>query len=168
VTNDWRVAEFADPAMGLGLRIVNVEDPAAPVELSAGYSGYGPLDAYSDYYTSQVAAAGGYVYLNYVTFLGDGRQDHLCVVDVSNAPAPALFGCYDGIGEIRDITAAGKHVYVASSEALFIIAAANPLEVHQVSLADTWSATVVGDYIYVAAGQEGLYILGLQLTLQWE
>ena len=246
VTHDWRVGEFADPAIGMGLRIVNVEDsiapaevgyyqissdspsylndlnlagrylylakasglqildvaspmapvevstvevsaqgvavagnyayvtgrdglhifdvadPAAPVELSTGYSGYGPLDDYSDYYTSQVAVAGDYAYLNYVTSLGDGRQDHLCVIDVSNALAPALLGCYDGMGEIRDITAAGETVYVAGGDVLLIIAAANPQDVRYVASANTWSVAAVGDTIYVAAGQQGLYILSLQ------
>jgi hypothetical protein len=103
--------------------------------------------------------------LNYVKSLGDGRQDHLCVVDVSNALAPVLSGCYDGIGEIRYITAAGETIYVAADDILLIIAAANPLNVRYVALADTWSATAVGEYVYVAAGQEGLYILHLAGSL---
>ncbi|HEX6386043.1 MAG TPA: hypothetical protein VF177_15340 [Anaerolineae bacterium] len=144
-----------------GLTILDVASPAAPGEVSSGYTGYGPPGPYDSYFTSQVAAAGGFLYLNTVTTLGDGRQDHLCVVDVSNRLAPALVDCYEDIGQIRRIIATMETIFVTSSHALYIIAAASPLDVRYIGLADTWSVAVMGEHLYVAAGQEGLYILRL-------
>jgi hypothetical protein len=87
-----------------GLRVVDVSDPAAPVELGS----YGTQHAWS------VAVQGNYAYVA-------DTYDGLRVVDVSDPAAPIEAGFYDAPGAANDVAVAGEYVYVAGEGGLFIL-----------------------------------------------
>jgi len=130
-----------------GLRIVNISDPSYPWE-----EGY--FENVNNIYA--VYVLGNYAYLP------DRPDDSLRIVDVSNASAPfQVSSIY--IDEARDVHVSGDYAYVASSwTGVRVIDISDPLNISEVGFFDTkgYAREVYFDeYIYVADGGGGLYIL---------
>ncbi len=135
----------------IGLRLFNISDPAAPVEL-------GKVENIRPYY---VAVSGDYAYL---VNSEKGPQ----VYDVSNPAAPALVGEVD-LGLFgtswhpQDLLAVDQYLYLADGpvglRVLDVSDPTTPTEVGYYSL-PAWARriTLVDDYIYVAAQEGGLFI----------
>ncbi|MFN8456897.1 MAG: hypothetical protein U0401_19905 [Anaerolineae bacterium] len=135
----------------IGLRLFDISDPAAPVELGR-VEGIKP---------SYVSVNGDYAYLA-------GAQTGPQVYDVSNPAAPALVGAVDfGLFGVswhpQDVLVVGQYLYLADgSVGLRVLAVSNPTtptEVGYYSL-PAWAKRIVlvGDYLYVAAQEGGLFI----------
>jgi hypothetical protein len=81
-----------------GLRVVDVSNPAAPVE-----SGFFETPRFAE----GVAVAGGYAYV------ADGDGGGLRVVDVSNPAALTEVGFYNTLGWAEGVTVVGSYAFVA-------------------------------------------------------
>ena len=80
-----------------GLRVIDVSNPAAPVEVGFVYT----RDA-----ASGVAVAGSYAYVA-------DRGAGLLVIDVSDPAAPSWVGIVDTPGDAYGVAVAGSYAYVA-------------------------------------------------------
>ncbi|MBN1920197.1 MAG: hypothetical protein JW892_03050, partial [Anaerolineae bacterium] len=134
---------------GGGLRVVDVSNPAAPVEV--GYYDT-PGSALG------VAVSGGYAYVV------DGYGGGLRVVDVRNPAASVEVGYYDTPGSALGVAVSGGYAYVAdSSSGLRVVDVRNPAAPVEVGFYDTPGSAedvaVSGGYAYVADGDGGLFIL---------
>ena len=101
-------AYVADGLNG-GLRVINVMNPAAPVEVGA-------VPGYAD----GVAVAGSHAY---VTDAGSGLR----MINVANPAAPVEAGAIDTPGSAQGVAVAGSYAYVADGDSgLRVINVANP------------------------------------------
>ncbi len=144
------VAEYPDSdgsqALGGGLRIINVSDPAAPAEVGFYDS---PEDPWG------VAVAGDYAYI------ADGVGG-LRIVNVSSPVRPTEVGFYDTPGQAFGIALLENYAYVADSSGLYIVDVSNPATPTQLASYETPSGAsavaVARNYAYVAAGGGGLLV----------
>ena len=133
----------------VGLRIVDISDPAAPSE-SGSYDT--PGFAYGVVVVGNIA---------HVASVG-GLQ----IVDVSNPAAPSEVGVYETSGPALGVAAAGNYAYIASRrEGLHIVDVSDPAAPSEIGVYETSGpasgVAVAGDYAYVAARGEGLRIVGV-------
>jgi hypothetical protein len=131
-----------------GLRIVDVSDPAAPVEVGA-YDTPG--------YAEGVAVAGQYAYV------ADGHYG-LRIVDVSNPADPAEVAYAYPLNYVFDVAWDGQYAYLAAAGAgLLVVDVSDPARPTEVGTYDTpgyaYGVDVVGDTVYVADGWQGLRVL---------
>jgi hypothetical protein len=115
-------------AGGSGLRVIDVSDPTAPVQVALVET---PGEALG------VAVSDGYAYV------ADGGSG-LRVFDVSAPSAPIEVGSYDTPGTAWDVAVAGAYAYVADEEAgLEILLSCAALFIDGFESGDTsaWSAT---------------------------
>jgi len=115
-------------AEGFGLRVIDVSDPTAPVQVALVET---PGEALG------VAVSDGYAYV------ADGGSG-LRVFDVSAPSAPIEVGSYDTPGTAWDVAVAGAYAYVADEEAgLEILLSCAALFIDGFESGDTsaWSAT---------------------------
>ena len=131
-----------------GLRILDVTDPTAPVQVG-GYpkqSGY-PRD---------VAVAGHYAYLV-------SKNDDLRVIDISNPGYPEEVGSYELSGSFPGVAVSGDYLYVANDAGLHVLDVSNPAQPQlkgMVSMDDfALDVAVSGSYAYVAASSAGLVVV---------
>ncbi len=131
---------------GQGVRIINVANPAAPVE--AGIV---------DHYARGVDVVGAYAYIA-------GWDEGLRIVNIANPAAPVDVGWFeiDGVG--YEVVVEGQYAYLADGySGLRVINVANPAAPVEVGYYDTAGdaedVVVAGDLIYVADREGGLYIL---------
>jgi len=130
-----------------GLRIVNIADPAHPVEI--GYydtpgEGFG------------VAVSGNYAYV------ADGGSG-LRVVNITNPAAPTEVGHCDTPGYAWCVAVSGNYAYVAS-DGLRVVDITNPAapsEVGYYEPGDALGVAVSGNYAYVATGDRGLRVVNV-------
>jgi hypothetical protein len=126
-------------AFHLGLRIIDVTNPAAPVELGA-------LDTFE---ARAVAVVGDLAYL------ADGRAG-LRIIDVTNPTAPVEVGALDTAEDARRVAVVGDLAYVADEGfGLRIIDVSNPaapVEVSALSAGRTLDVEVVDGFAYLASG----------------
>jgi len=140
------IAYVADS--GRGLRVINVANPAQPVEMGF-YDTPGQA--------SGVAVQGGYA------FIADARNG-LRIVNISNPTHPAEIGFYDTPGYAYDVAVDAGYAYVADRwEGLRVIDVSNPaspVEVGRLPTSDeALSVALSGNYAYISAYGSGLYVV---------
>ena len=134
----WRETPSTSLVGLAGLRVINVADLAAPVEV-------GFYDTPGD--AQGVAVAGSFAYV------ADGSSG-LHVVNVANPAAPTEVGFYDIPGDAQGVAVAGNHAYVADVYSLRVIDVANPAAPVEVGFCDiygAWDVAVAGNHAYVAS-----------------
>ncbi|MDD5626100.1 MAG: DUF2341 domain-containing protein [Patescibacteria group bacterium] len=143
---------FVADYTGGGLRIINVTDPANPVEVSSIGSG----NAFKS-----VDVVGNYVYLAV-------EGSDLYIYDISNIAVPFFVGNYSIINyEAYDLQAIGNYVYLANRQGgLYIIDVTDPYRPAMVSQYNTypdytWGLVIDGNYAYLATYTTGLKIIDL-------
>ena len=134
-----------------GLRVIDVSDPASPVELGA-------LDTLGSV-ARDVAVVGDLAYLA----IGD-YPNGLRVIDVSNPTVPVEIGALVTSGQANDVKVVGDLAYLAGDfPSLRVIDVSNPTAPVEVGAlntpGDAWDVEVVGDLVYVAAASSGLHII---------
>jgi hypothetical protein len=141
-----------------GLRIINITNPASPVEVGS----------FNDLVASYDAAVSGsyaYVVCNYWNKYG--RHYGLQIINIANPASPVPVGFCDIPGSMNAlgrVAISGDYAYVAASvSGLQIINIANPVSPVLVgscdTLGDARDVAISGDYAYVAT----LYGSGLQV-----
>ncbi|RMH74775.1 MAG: T9SS C-terminal target domain-containing protein, partial [Calditrichaeota bacterium] len=131
-----------------GLRIIDVSDPTAPVEVG--------------FYDTGDEARGVYVSGSHA-YVADWL-DGLRIIDVSDPTAPVEVGFYDTGEWARGVYVSGSHAYVADDyDGLRIIDVSDPTAPVEVGFYDTGGYArgvyVSGNHAYVADGVDGLYII---------
>jgi hypothetical protein len=130
---------FAYVAIGGGLRIFDVQDPATPVEVAF-------LDLVE---AEDVALSDSYA------FVAAGWRG-LRVIDIALPSAPVPVGVVGGLGDARGVTVSGSYAYVADgSYGLRVIDVSTPSSPVEVGAVDTDGAldvVVSGGFAYVASG----------------
>jgi hypothetical protein len=123
-----------------GLHIVDVGDPAAPVELGS-------------YETMSVAWT--------TTLLGDYAldchdSDGIQVIDISNPAQPEIAGALDTPGDTRELSLQGSIAYIADQTGGLRIADFSsptaPVELGVYGAVDAWRVVAEGDLAYVIDG----------------
>jgi hypothetical protein len=144
-----------------GLRIVDVTDPGAPAEVG-GYT-------IADHDVTSVAVARSpaapdrlYAYLGAKTTDMSDNSGLLQVVDVTDPAAPTAVGTALSLDStIHDVAVSGSHAYLATAAGLAVVDISNPAARALVDTAATpepaLNVAVMGNRIYVAAGDAGLF-----------
>lgn len=142
------------------LSIVNVSTPTNPIGVSHT-SMQGPQG---------VDVAGDYAYVAfsepYIAF-PDDWSGGLQVMDVSDPAAPDTVGSYGRYWAAYDTVVVSDSVYVVGDYGLRMLDVSDPTNPVVASFynrqwnsrADDYSLAVAGDYIYIAAQEEGLFVL---------
>lgn len=146
------VGNYAYVADRYSLRIINISNPAFPVQ--AGFYNL-PFDSF----VSEVVVVQDYA------FLADTSYG-LRVINVANPANPVLVVTLPTPGEAHSLTVVGDYVYIADGfSGLQIINVANPPTPYIVGFFDTpgdaYGVTVVDEYAYVADGLGGLQIINV-------
>lgn len=148
------VGNYAYAINDAGLRVIDVTDPAAPVEV--GFCGYPGEDR-----AWAVAATGHYVYAAYYSTVNDDESSGLLqVIDVANPAAPVEIGRYRTAKwvDMYDVAASGDYAYTVNDDGLRVIDMTDPhspTEAAHLDLewtGDEWSSrdvAVAGNYAYV-------------------
>jgi hypothetical protein len=149
ISDDGDTAYLA--AAGVGLRVVDIGDPANPSELAI-FSG--------DDYSLDVAVAGQYVYL-------PDRDAGLKIVDVSDPAAPTLAGAVPIPGSCFHVEAAGGLVYATDYWNVYVIDAADPSTAAIVATlpmsGGNQDLMAAGDRAYLASTGQGLCVIDLSV-----
>ena len=137
-------------AGGAGLRVVDVSDPASPIELGAWDS---------PGYAEGVDVSGNTAYL------ADGPYG-LRVVDVSNPASPTPLGSAYDMNYAFEVTVSGDYAYVAAAGAGLLVAnvsdPAHPLEVGSLDTTGyVYGIAVAGNKAYLADAWDGLRIVDI-------
>jgi hypothetical protein len=130
-----------------GLRIVNISDPAAPLEVSD-----------SNISASDVVVVGKYAYVAYAVDIKGIVEGWISIVDVANPAAP--FVVYIISNGYR-LAVAGDYAYIADDWGLRIVDISDPaapVEVSTYTIAISGDFAVAGDYAYVS-NAAGLVII---------
>ncbi len=140
------------------LRVIDVSNPAALVELGGGLITPGVGHG--------VEVMGQFAYVVGARMDSDGRSigGYLRVIDVSNPALPEERSSLDTLDIANDVAVVSDLAYLAaSSSGLFVIDVSNPTFPIEVGALDTpgfaYDVEVVGDLAYVADGLVGLRIL---------
>jgi len=133
---------------GIGLRIINVANPATPVEI--GFFDEGVSNA------KQVAVSGDYAYI-----VDDWGPSLILIINVDNPAAPTLTGSYEVDYSAGDITIANNYAFILA-DGLYIINIANPANPSQTGFFSEpgGHVTVADQYAYVTTFN-GLRILNV-------
>lgn len=133
------------------LRVVDVSNPASPVEVSIydkpGYTQH----------TQAIVVADGYAYIA----KGD---DGLLIMDISNPASPVEVGSYDAPNYyVRDVMLVGDYVHFATSRGLHILDISDPTAPVEVGTYDVPSyvegVRLAGDYAYIITDSADLRIV---------
>jgi hypothetical protein len=143
----------APAAASSGLRVVDVSDPAAPVEV-----GFVPLAWFAD----AVAVVGSHVYV-LAHQLDAQPSSGLRVFDVSNPTSPVQVASLDTGATIFNgsISVVGRHAYVAGDglHVLDVSDPARPIEVGSYPAGRINGGTASGSLAYLGLGSGGLRIV---------
>ena len=141
------------PASTFGLRVLDISDPANPVEVGAYHSSGYKFDA---------AVSGDYAYIT-VGYVRPAEGGNLLVLDISDPTNPIEVGAYDAQGYAHGVAVSGGHAYVAiwdfafASGALRVVDISDPTSPIEVGTYGTpgyaCDVAVVGNYAYVTAGE---------------
>ncbi|MCG8346165.1 MAG: hypothetical protein MI924_00110, partial [Chloroflexales bacterium] len=138
-----------------GLRIVDVTDPDAPAEVK-GYT-------IADHDVTSVAVARPIAAPNrQYAYLGT-QLGRLQVLDVTDPAAPVVLGGFDFPVEaaIHDIAVHGEYAYLATETGLTVVDITDPAVLALIDTAATpepaLNVAVMGNRVYVAAGDAGLF-----------
>jgi hypothetical protein len=137
-------------AGGGGLRIVNISDPANPVEV-----GFYDTPGFAE----GVAVWGSYAYV------ADGGSG-LRVINITNPSLPMEAGYYDTPGAAWGVAVSGSYAYVADrNSGLRVINVTNPSLPAEEGYYDTpgeaLGVAVSGNYAYVVDGSNGLRVINI-------
>lgn len=136
-----------------GLRLIDVSDPAAPVEV-------GSLEL--PRYAERVAVSGARAYVTSSVSLD---PDLLHVIDISDPTAPAELAAIELADDPDGLAVVGGRAYVGVGTALRIFDVSTdgtPIELGAVATGDAaWDLQVLGPLVYVASGGGGLRIFDL-------
>jgi hypothetical protein len=137
-----------------GLRVVDVSDPAWPVEV-------GHWETYHN--TRAVAIAGQLAYVAYEV-VGKPRYAGLAVVDVSDPAQPVEVGSTSWPGLAGGVAVTGTFAYITDGwytglHVLDVSDPAQPVEVGQGDTAGGKGVAVSGDYAYLSAHEAGLVVV---------
>ena len=155
---------FGGP-FGASLRVIDVSDPAIPVELGALELGGTVERAHS---WRGVAVVGGLAYVASVVLGAQGptifvESAGLRVIDVSNPAAPVEVGRLDTLDDSLAVAVAGGHAYVVDGSGLRVIDVSNPTVPFEVGGVNTSGGAidveVLDGLAYVAKGPSGLGII---------
>ena len=144
--------DYAYVADALGLRVLNVADPANPsMAGSCDMPGGGADEALA------VHVSGDYAYVAQM-------QRGLQVIDVSNPANPFIIGTCDTQGTARGVYVSGDYAFVADGwSGLQIVDVSNPASAYLRGSCDTPNQAhvvcVSADYAYVADGYSGLQVI---------
>ena len=137
------------------LRIIDVSNPAFPVELGAlvvpGFAG-------------DVEVVGDLAYVAGFTLddLGFSRG-WLRIIDVSDPALPVELCAFDTLGEAADVEVVGDLAYVADGSGLRVIDVSNPALPVEIGALDTPGSAsdveLVGDLAYVTDEFSGLHVI---------
>lgn len=135
---------------GQGLRIVNINNPAAPV-LIATYD--------TPSYARSVAVAGEHAYV------ADDASG-LLVISIANPAAPTLAGGYNTPGTAMGVAVSGNLALVADYTGLQAFNISNPASpvltsTNYPASGIVYDVAIAGDQAYVAVGAGGLYTYSL-------
>ena len=133
-----------------GLRVVNVSDPAHPVEIGAWDS---------PGYAEGVAVDGQTAYL------ADGPYG-LATVDVTNPAQPVALGSAYSTKFAFGVAVSGHYVYIAAGSAGLMVAnvtdPTHPVEIGMINtLGYAYGVAAAGAYAYIADGWNGLQIVNV-------
>lgn len=134
-----------------GLHVLDVSDPAAPVETGS----------VADMYAFRVQAQDG------VAYVADYGEVGVQMVDVADPASPSLLGQFESDGGVKDIEISGERAYLAASPELEILDISEPgaptLLGSIPDLPGSWALSLAGDRAYVAAagGFDGVYVVDI-------
>lgn len=133
-----------------GLRVMNLSDPAQPVEVGS----YNPLGG-----IWETASQEGYLYAA-VTDIG------LQVLDLSDNARPSPTGLYQAPAWVRDVAVSGEYAYVTAghyNKGFNVVNVADPTAPYEMG---SWcnpgngsGLAASGDYAYIADGDSGLQVV---------
>ena len=139
---------YAYVGVGLRLVILNISDPAHPVQVGQSVVLTGVVKDVS--------------VVDSLAYLANGETG-LQIIDVSNPANPTVRGAYDTPGNAYSVSVVGSLAYVADGSSLQIIDVSNPTNPTWRGAYDTpgfaFGVSVLGRLIYVADGEDGLLIL---------
>ncbi|MHB8080062.1 MAG: LVIVD repeat-containing protein [Candidatus Krumholzibacteriia bacterium] len=135
----------------LGLRIVSLADPTAPVEVGA-YDSPG--------YTTDIWLHPPYAFLSD----GGGSNGGVRIVDVSDPSAPTSPGSFLTVGYVNEVAVQGDVAAVAiGASGVQFINIADPAAPVSLGTIDTpgyaYALAYVGRYVYVADGTTGMLVI---------
>lgn len=135
-----------------GLHVVQVTNPKQPVRVGSSTS---PV------YPYQVAISGTLAYV------ADGSSG-LRVFDVSSPNAPRQVGIYSRVGTTRQVSLRSGYAYLAAAGGVHSLSVASTANLYEAGfLGLPYPATDLlfrGEYLFVAAGRAGLYVIGQVIT----
>lgn len=156
-----------------GLRILDVSDPAAPVEVGF-YRILIPANSVEEVVDVQVVGGYAYVIANY--YRAGGDKGELYILDLSNPTAPVQVGVLTGLKRTTALAVAGNYVYIGDfspdltlSSAVRVVDVSNPAAPRQVGSHEVEGITrdivVAGDFLYFAnsryGSRDGLHVLNV-------
>ena len=132
-----------------GLRILDISNPANPIEIS--HTGTGE--------SKGVFVAGRYAYIS-------NSEDGLIIIDISEINNPIVVGKYNSPGNGRQVYVSGKYAYLAdASSGLQIIDISNPANPTVAATyntpGDATGIFVAKNYAFIADGPLGLQIINI-------
>jgi len=138
--------------LGGGLRIVDVHDPAHPVEVGF-LQDANALDISCDDYLNDVAVSGGLAFVA-------AEDDNLCIADVSTPTAPRWVGRNQRNGDAETVAASGRHVFLGNGRGgrMLVYDVSDPARPREVAEDGTIAAVnivVAGDRAYVGTVLSG-------------
>lgn len=150
---------------GAGVRVVDVSDPAVPIELSIAN-----FDVDELFGMRSVAAAGQNIYVSWGFFKDDSdtgqtyRAGGLYVFDARNITDVVLAAHLPFPGHASALAAAGQYAYVVVEGRQFNVVNATDLQAPVVMGSVILPATVetmvmVGDFAYAASGDGGVQVI---------
>jgi len=144
------VGELAYVVKRSGLRIINVSNPIAPVEV-------GHLD--DSGIPCQVYVSGSYAYVA-------DEDDGLEIIDISDPTSPTQVGSFYNDSLSQGVYISGSYAYIADyGRGLVIVNISNPtLPVQEAQISNggaAYDVYVLGDYAYMADGTDGLEIIDI-------
>lgn len=134
-----------------GLRVLDVTDPRAPVEIGFNETPASVVDIY---------VVGTLAYLA-------GRQEGLLIFDLSDPTQPVEVGRYDTLGNASAVVVRGNFAYVADFErglrVIDVTTPGAPLEVGSYDAPTTVrDLTIIGNYAYIADGEQGMWVYNVE------
>jgi hypothetical protein len=154
----WQLAKYGNYvyAVGfMGLYIFDVSVPEAPVEVDGFYLGNTVNDFYGPYF--RTARVGNLLYFS------DGD---LRTLDLTNPTSPAdaestgVYGYVYGVAAQDSLVCFANSAHKPEAESLFVLA--NDVKASVNTGLPGYSIAIAGDYIYLAAGRQGVKVFHLE------
>jgi hypothetical protein len=153
--SEWPIEHDGQWAGGGGLRIVNIANPATPVEVG--------------FYDTPGDGAGRVTVVRNYAYVADGSKGGLRIIDVSDPAHPVEAGFYDTPGSALDVAVGSSgYVYVADSDSLLVL---NVADLKQPIVSGSYPmprgsgqalyVTLSDNFAYVASGNGGLRIINV-------